>query len=339
MQVGINQVPAECQKLLDAHGTAGLIARPTARSTCSSSSSRRSTRNSRPTCTGPCPRSETLSAVAAPSDILERPESLAESALDVTSQNMQNPQGAAGRVQAGKSAGMQPAQEEASTKDVKIGLPEVPPASPERPAKTLKCVAEPQLKAQRVAPQAVSARQPTAAARPVASAAPASPALATTLSDDRVIAGFSILLSRMASRAAKSQVSTCFHARSVPKLSIQDYILRIRRHIPCSETCFVLSLVYMDRVSKCDSNTSITKLSCHRLLLAGIVLAFKFHDDEDDIHYNNVYWAKVGGIGVKELLTLEAQFLQLLNWRLFVPESEYEQYHQLVCSAASELDN
>lgn len=333
MQVGINQVPAECHTLLDAHGTAGFIARPSARSTCSSSSSRRSTRNGRPTCTGPCLRSESLSATAAAGDIEERAESLAESRPDIVSQGTQSLSGAAGRAQ----AGIQHA-EEAAAKDAKISLPNAPPANPERPAKTLKCATQPRPEEAAAAPRVARECQAANVEAP-ASSEPTSLQLAATQSDDRVISGFSILLARMASRAANSQVSTCFHARSAPKLSIQDYILRIKKHVPCSAACFVLSLVYLDRVSKCDSNTSITKRSCHRLLLAGIVLACKFHDDEDDIHYNNLFWAKVGGIGVKELLTLEAQFLQLLNWRLFVPEAEYEQYHQLVCSAASELDN
>lgn len=46
-------------------------------------------------------------------------------------------------------------------------------------------------------------------------------------------------------------------------------------------------------------------------MLIAVIVAIKWHDDE---YYKNDYYAKVGGIPLKELNSLEYQFLSLLNF-------------------------
>lgn len=48
----------------------------------------------------------------------------------------------------------------------------------------------------------------------------------------------------------------------------------------------------------------------------------------NDIFYGNHFLAGLGGVSLLEINLLEATFLDLLNWRLWVdPVQEYEMYY------------
>ena len=49
------------------------------------------------------------------------------------------------------------------------------------------------------------------------------------------------------------------------------------------------------------------------------MLAAKFFDDQ---YFNNAYYGKVGGVTCKEVNSLEIEFLFMINFNLFVSESE-----------------
>ena len=54
------------------------------------------------------------------------------------------------------------------------------------------------------------------------------------------------------------------------------------------------------------------------------MLAAKFFDD---YFYNNAFYAKLGGVAAMEMNSLELEFLQLLNFTLFVSPEVYMKYH------------
>jgi len=60
------------------------------------------------------------------------------------------------------------------------------------------------------------------------------------------------------------------------------------------------------------------------------MLAAKFHDDA---YYSNAYYAKVGGLTLREINLLEAKMLQMLNWKALVEVEEYQLYMHAVCQA------
>mmetsp|Transcript_120911 Transcript_120911/g.240874 ORF Transcript_120911/g.240874 Transcript_120911/m.240874 type:complete len:218 (+) Transcript_120911:44-697(+) len=126
----------------------------------------------------------------------------------------------------------------------------------------------------------------------------------------------------------------CFRARRPFKLDLASYLLRIRQYIPCSDACFVLSLVYIDRIAQKESLLIVDGMTCHRLVLTSIMLATRFHDDEEELRYDNAFFAKVGGFRAAELATMERAFLQLMRWRLFVSVAEYNQYLKVMSTAS-----
>ena len=125
---------------------------------------------------------------------------------------------------------------------------------------------------------------------------------------------------------------TVFHAVRVPSVSIHDYLFRIARYFLCSPECFVISLVYIDRVMKKHSEFAICKLNIHRLIVTSMMLSVKFFDD---VYYSNAYYAKVGGVKGSEMNLLEIHFLKLIDWHLFVSPEEFDLYKSNVLVAVS----
>ena len=62
----------------------------------------------------------------------------------------------------------------------------------------------------------------------------------------------------------------------------------------------------------------------YRLILSAVLLTSKFYND---VFYGNHFLAFVGGISLQEMNLLEAEFLKLVNWAIWVaPETEFEMY-------------
>ncbi|KAF4659591.1 mitochondrial peripheral inner membrane protein [Perkinsus olseni] len=129
---------------------------------------------------------------------------------------------------------------------------------------------------------------------------------------------------------------TRFHGVSPPSISIYHYLRRVESHFRCSSECFVIALIYIDRLLKTQGpNFVVTMCAIHRVILTSVVLAAKFFDDR---YYSNRFYAAVGGVRTKELNALEADFLRLINWNLHTFPEEYEAYRMSVwTSAPSEL--
>mmetsp|Transcript_55346 Transcript_55346/g.177491 ORF Transcript_55346/g.177491 Transcript_55346/m.177491 type:complete len:355 (-) Transcript_55346:131-1195(-) len=139
------------------------------------------------------------------------------------------------------------------------------------------------------------------------------------------------IFARLASLGNRPQRSTCFHAVCAPQISIDDYLARIARYFHCSDECFVVALMYIDRLVKLHPDFVVSSLNVHRLLVTAITLAAKFHDD---VFYSNKYYAQVGGVRLKEFNVLESTFLKMIGWSLHVLPEEYDQYLSRVRQAA-----
>ncbi|KAG0739353.1 hypothetical protein G6F57_011880 [Rhizopus arrhizus] len=68
---------------------------------------------------------------------------------------------------------------------------------------------------------------------------------------------------------------------------------------------------------------TIDSFNIHRLIITGIMVASKFFSD---VFYTNTRYAKVGGLPVTELNSLEVEFLKLNSFNLTVPICELQRY-------------
>lgn len=83
---------------------------------------------------------------------------------------------------------------------------------------------------------------------------------------------------------------SCFHARSIPSITIDAYLTRILKYCPCANECFLALLVYFDRMSKTSGTLRIDSYNIHRLLISGIMIASKLYSD---VFFTNTRYAKV----------------------------------------------
>uniref|UniRef100_A0A7S2J040 Cyclin n=1 Tax=Zooxanthella nutricula TaxID=1333877 RepID=A0A7S2J040_9DINO len=116
-----------------------------------------------------------------------------------------------------------------------------------------------------------------------------------------------------------------------PDIGIRDFLALIRKRLRCSKECFILALIFIDRVVEA-SDIVISNLTVHRLLLTGVLIASKVIDDKGE---DNASYAAVGGLTTRELNRLEASFLDQLQWRLHVRQQDYEWYRELACRVVS----
>ncbi|KDQ65050.1 hypothetical protein JAAARDRAFT_28713 [Jaapia argillacea MUCL 33604] len=143
-----------------------------------------------------------------------------------------------------------------------------------------------------------------------------------------------------ASRTALSipSSSLAFHARNIPTISLEAYLLRILKYCPTTNEVFLSLLVYFDRMSKLSSEATgktfvIDSYNIHRLVIAGVTVASKFFSD---VFYTNSRYAKVGGLPQTELNQLELQFLLLNDFRLMISTEEMQRYaEQLILFSQS----
>ncbi len=116
---------------------------------------------------------------------------------------------------------------------------------------------------------------------------------------------------------------TRFDSSRVPGITIRDYVARIHQYADCSESCYTLAFVYIDRLLQKNPSFVLSMKSIHRLLLTSMVLAIKY---SDDIYADNGVYAKIGGVSLIEANCLEAEMLAMLQFELYVSPQLYEQY-------------
>ncbi|GAB1523995.1 cyclin-like protein interacting with PHO85 [Rhizoctonia solani] len=146
---------------------------------------------------------------------------------------------------------------------------------------------------------------------------------------------WSQLTSASRNALATPAASLAFHARNIPSISIEQYLLRILKYCPTTNEVFLGLLVYFDRMSRLATDCAlphtpsshrtltIDSYNIHRLLIAGVTVASKFFSD---VFYTNSRYAKVGGLPQTELNQLELHFLLLNDFRLSIPIDEMQRY-------------
>ncbi|KAG8918356.1 hypothetical protein FRC00_012576, partial [Tulasnella sp. 408] len=177
---------------------------------------------------------------------------------------------------------------------------------------------------------------------------------------------FNSLTSASRTSVASPTSPLFFHARNVPTISIESYLLRILKYCPTTNEVFLSLLVYFDRMAKLGeaiqeeeavaskakrdhddddepmgevekpeaANSTAAPLvidsyNIHRLIIAGVTVASKFFSD---VFYTNSRYAKVGGLPTQELNKLELQFLLLNDFRLAIPPEELQHYFEHLLS-------
>lgn len=117
---------------------------------------------------------------------------------------------------------------------------------------------------------------------------------------------------------------TRFHSRSPPGISVLDYLKRIVKYCKVEKSCLLILLFYIDQICSRNPLFTLSSLTCHRFVIAAITVSSK---GLCDVFCPNSLYAKVGGISLPELNTLEREFLQMIGWQLTCTRELLQEYY------------
>ncbi len=112
-----------------------------------------------------------------------------------------------------------------------------------------------------------------------------------------------------------------FTYKRIPPISLIEYLGRIIKFLNIEFSTLIISMIYIDRI--CKKKVYINEFNIHRVMLIAIYIAYTFN--EDCIHDNN-YLALVSGLSKEEMILLENEFLELIEFKLFVTNEIYDEY-------------
>lgn len=130
----------------------------------------------------------------------------------------------------------------------------------------------------------------------------------------------------------ESEISkkSSFHAKTLPSISLEDYLLRFSHYSKCEDDALIYALIYLDRIGEKLSDFSLDTFSVHKLLLISMAVACKFCDDS---YFSNPYYANIGGISNEEFNALEEEFLvDCIQFDVFVNLDLYNTYYSDIIS-------
>ncbi|KAG0288623.1 hypothetical protein BGZ98_004193 [Dissophora globulifera] len=113
------------------------------------------------------------------------------------------------------------------------------------------------------------------------------------------------------------------HRISVPPSAgpaFRKFCLKVLSATQLSSSVILLSLKYIQKLLKNNPSIHGQQGSEFRLFTVSLMLANKFLDDNT---FTNKTWSEVTGISVKEINVMEMEFLNQVQFSLFVSENEY----------------
>ncbi|KAG0290640.1 hypothetical protein BGZ96_005921 [Linnemannia gamsii] len=113
------------------------------------------------------------------------------------------------------------------------------------------------------------------------------------------------------------------HRISVPPSAgpaFRKFCLKVLSATQLSSSVILLSLKYIQKLLKNNPSIHGQQGSEFRLFTVSLMLANKFLDDNT---FTNKTWSDVTGINVKEINVMEMEFLNQVQFSLYVSEAEY----------------
>ncbi len=107
---------------------------------------------------------------------------------------------------------------------------------------------------------------------------------------------------------------------NAPGVALNNFLAMMVKLYKFPPSALLLGEVYLMRMLDMNPGLAITTANYHRLTLIAVMIASKV---ACDIPMSNAYWAQKSGLyNLKEINTMEAEFLQLIDYRLEVTTQE-----------------
>jgi len=112
-----------------------------------------------------------------------------------------------------------------------------------------------------------------------------------------------------------------FYNKFIPEIKLSEYVLKIIELTKCEFNTIIYSLILIDKLY--FKGFIINEYNIYKLLYISIIISIKMNQD---IIYDNKYYAKILGVEPKELLILEMNFLTLLNFNIYISNDSFQYY-------------
>eukprot|EP00039_Didymoeca_costata_P026008 m.14689 g.14689 ORF g.14689 m.14689 type:complete len:353 (+) comp5188_c0_seq1:2043-3101(+) len=151
------------------------------------------------------------------------------------------------------------------------------------------------------------------------------------VSSQDVLYGVSAVLEHFIARSDREIVSgersgtvrTDFDGPVGLDTSVHGFLEHLLQSGLCSKECFIMSLVYAERILQRHPDFVISRSNVHRFVLISVLVGSKIIDD---FYCRNVYYAMAGGIPKAEMNELELRLCFLLDFDLNVEADVFAQY-------------
>lgn len=117
----------------------------------------------------------------------------------------------------------------------------------------------------------------------------------------------------------RANMARKFFSKSIPKVSLEDYVNRIQQYCPLSTGVWLAAGSYILRLCLVDKSVPLTHRTMHRLVLASLTVAMKTLEDH---RWPQKRLAAVGGVDEMALSRLElcVEFLLSFDLQILTPE-------------------
>jgi len=137
---------------------------------------------------------------------------------------------------------------------------------------------------------------------------------------------------RGAEEVPQGSVVSPFQSKYRPGIGLNAYLLRLASGLRFEEieSVVLVALVYLDRLDRSGTPTTVTHLTIHRMMAACLWASVKFLLDD---HHDTATHSRLAGIPASETRRLEEALLQRLDWRLHVTTDDLTTYREALAPA------
>ena len=111
------------------------------------------------------------------------------------------------------------------------------------------------------------------------------------------------------------------HCCNLDKYDFEDFIVLCYKALQLNENLIILAMMYLDKILA--NKFVVSDKNIHKIFFLCIMEAQKFYED---VNFNNKDYAKLCGISHEELLELELEFMDLIDYKFSIPDDEFFTY-------------
>ena len=104
--------------------------------------------------------------------------------------------------------------------------------------------------------------------------------------------------------------------------NFEDFFIFCAKKFKIDDDILVLTMMNIDKIIS-NNNFQLTYQNINRFFYTCLMVTQKYYEDNS---YNNKSYADLVGISCDELLDMEMEYMNLVDYQLFIKEDEFQKY-------------